>query len=245
MKIDRVSVPFVESRKGLQELRFAASVAKLLKVPLTIVLPALRSGEVLRHEQLVVTEGRILPLAQTSGLKIEIHAMDLRSMSIAKNTIHVGGEISVPNVIHLRPFDEQYLNIKGCTIFIPFGKGGAGVRAARFGVALAKTLGMSVTFYHTTYRSDVASDRPEDHVCREAKEVQRLIEEVARTKAVPFTTIVETAPGVADGIVLSALLHNASLIVMTHGRQVMMGSYVDQVAVIGPIPLMILPKEVQ
>lgn len=244
MKINRISVPFVESRKGLQELRFAASVAKLMKLPLTVLLPALRSGELARQDQLSVTEARILASAQTDGVKIEVQRMDPRSVSIAKNTIHVGGETSVPNVIHLRPFDEQSLNIADRTIFIPFGKGGAGVRAARFGVALAKTLAVSVTFYHTTYRSDIASDRPEDHVCPEAKEVQRFVEEVARTKAVPFTTIVETAPGVADGIVLSALLHNASLIVMTHGRQVLMGSYVDQVAEIGPIPLMVLPREV-
>ncbi len=247
MKLDRVSVCYLETRVGIQRLQFAGSVAKALGTKLSVLLPPVRSGENLSRESLALTETRIRGSHDFLEVEIEFLRVDPRSATVARTAIHIGDDTSIPGVILLRCFDETRLKDDGdhC-IFIPFGKGGAGQRAARYGLALAKVLEMPVVFYHTTYpREGTVSTDPAMHVCSEAIDVRKYIEELAKAKTVRFTTVIEMAPTVEGGIVLSALNHNAALIVMSSGRQVLLGSYVDQVSKLGPVPLLVFFREVQ
>jgi len=155
----------------------------------------------------------------------------------------------------LVPFDEKALDSRGTgPILIPFGDGESGKVAALLGLRLAIKLKREVVFYHTTWRANVDSEDPADHLCAEAREVRAQLESWARNAGVAFQTRIEMAPDVTEGILHAAVDAavdaavepagdlSASLIVTSRGRKTKIGSYVDQLLNESPFPLLIVSR---
>lgn len=138
------------------------------------------------------------------------------------------------------PYDESTLAERGQgPLFVPFGDGESGRDAAAVALPLAQALGTAVVFYHTTWRSDHRSTNAADHVCEQARLVLNDIESWAEELGVPFSTRIEMAPDVAEGILHAAVEEGASLIVLARGRHTKVGSYVNQVLEQSATPTMV------
>ena len=135
--------------------------------------------------------------------------------------------------------------VQGHNIFVPFGSGRSGVRAARNAVSLAKALGLSVVFYHTAWRRpEIKSEDPFVHMTKEAMAVGEEMRALAQHECVEYRTVIETADTVMAGVMRRALLERAALMVLIHGDEVRKGSYVDRLAKVSPVPLLVLKKGV-
>jgi len=143
-----------------------------------------------------------------------------------------------------RPAAETSVrNTKG-PILIPFGNKPELEVGYLWGVSLARRIGVSVIFYHTTWPKDqVASLRGEDHWHSGAEAVAHRAETCAREQGVPSETIVERAASVREGIHQMALYRCVSCIVAQQDANVISGGYHDELIRYGHlVPLVILPK---
>jgi hypothetical protein len=124
-------------------------------------------------------------------------------------------------------------------VLVPFGDSIEAVTAAERGITLAKALGVHVVLYHTTWKDDsLDSALPESHMCSEAREVCRALNELAQTCGVACKTVVETADDVVEGIIRCALRESARLLVMSRSSKTTVGCYVDQALIQSPVPLL-------
>lgn len=151
------------------------------------------------------------------------------SVDVVRRDVHV-----------LVPFDERAVFSRGRGgILLPFGDGSSGPDALPLAMHLAKKLDVPLIAYHTTWRDEGnPSSRAEDHMCPAARRVQEDI--VARTadSGVTLRFVVEMAEEVVTGIIRSALLENARLIVMARGGKTLVGCYVARVLQQSPIPVL-------
>jgi cation diffusion facilitator family transporter len=138
-------------------------------------------------------------------------------------------------------FEAPALKLEdGRCVFVPYGDGDSGLRAAKVAIELAVRFDLVVVFYHTTWPSDkaVESLNPKDHVCYEAKVRSAQLDLMAQAAGVQHRFVTEMAKTVNGGITTAALRENAALIVMVRGDCVLSGSYVDQMSG-GTVPLYI------
>lgn len=250
----RVCVVFSDTPEGATALTFAADLVKnavLGKLAVFIGVDAQcrqiaqsRAGDIdADAEQRLRVAAKIV---QTTGLEqqdFEIFEFDsTRSIEFPHNALIVDHGLvgKLRNRHVLTPYDETSLRAKGDgPIVIPFGDGDSGRDAASAGLQLAARLSKPVVFYHTTWRANIDSDDPRDHLCPEAEAVLSELEGRAQTMGVPFKTKLEMAPDVAEGILHAAVDENASLIVLARGRKTKVGSYVNQVLEQSPFPTMV------
>lgn len=248
----RVGVVFKETRSGEAERTFAISLATQMNVPLDVFLsrPSFdHSGMFpepsasIRQAELEVERRRILSRFTAPRLEVELRG---RVLGDPRDTIFVSNEVDERSPLtQLRPFDECRVNVVyGRTVLVSFGHDWLNSRAADKGIQLAKKLGLTVTFYHTTYpREGVIADDAWHHMDGGAQDMLGRLLRQAHREDVRAISVTETAEEVATGIVHAALDHDASLIVMAYGRKVLKGSYVDQVASLGPVPLLVCASE--
>ncbi|MDO8622001.1 MAG: universal stress protein, partial [bacterium] len=143
------------------------------------------------------------------------------------------------------PQGETGVLVRGAgPVCIPLGDGESGSWASLLGIPIARALGLSVVFYHTTWRNPaVASDEARAHMDPDAQLVLATAHQRAVAAGVAYHTIVEMADGVAEGIVRAALRERCSLIITARGRATGRGSYVDQLLAESPIPVWSAPRK--
>lgn len=150
------------------------------------------------------------------------------------------------------PMDERGLTTRSKgPILVPFGNGISAMRGFNLAAQLALASNssdaaaekMSVLFYHTTWKNpSVKSEEPAQHMCPQAVAIRTLLEKAATDAGVPFTTVIETADDVADGILHTALKHQARLIIMPQSKMVEVGDYCFRVIAKSPVPIIALAK---
>ncbi len=173
---------------------------------------------------------------------------EVEGISVNRQTLLVAPELPKrTDVDVLLPMGATALKLtSNHCLLIPFGSGRSGVRAAQIGIPLAERMGLTVVFYHTAWRrSDVDSQNGWDHITPEARQISKELNRMAVGAGLTNRSrfVVETADTVIDGMIRAALLHKAALIVMARGDEVRKGSYVDQLAVVSPVPLLIAHQE--
>lgn len=143
-----------------------------------------------------------------------------------------------------RPAAERSVRDVKAPVLIPFGNKPELELGYLWGVELARRIGVSAIFYHTTWPKDrVTSLRGVDHWHAGAEEVARRAETYAREQGVPSETIVEQAASVREGIHQMALYRCVSCIVAQQDANVISGGYHDELIRYGHlVPLVILPK---
>lgn len=228
----RILVPYQASEQGLRHIRFAGDVSLRMNVPLFIILPICSVEE----------SERIKSLVQSLGFVCDVIAADIETMTNESGSIYVLNDFPKRmDLTILSPFWESTFASPLMSVLIPFGGRDAGRFATATVMPIMKALGFFVIFYHTTWREGIRSVDPADHMAPEARVTQRMVEELARDAGVLYTTLIETAEDVTEGIILAALNRNASLIVTTHGLNVIVGSYASQLR-IGPVPLLTIGR---
>lgn len=149
------------------------------------------------------------------------------------------------------PMDERGLNTRGKgPILVPFGNGISAMRGYNLAAQLVLAANAeggegqaSVLFYHTTWKNpSVKSEEAAQHMCPQAVAIRNLLEKAATDAGVPFTTVIQTADDVADGILHTALMHQARLIIMPQSRMVEVGDYCFRVIAKSPVPIIALAK---
>lgn len=162
------------------------------------------------------------------------------------------------------PMDERGLNTRGKgPILVPFGNGISAMRGYNLAAQLVLAANAAVTavqadsaqvdtdaskqasvlFYHTTWKNpSVKSEEAAQHMCPQAVAIRNLLEKAAADAGVPFTTVIQTADDVADGILHTALMHQARLIIMPQSKMVEVGDYCFRVIAKSPVPIIALAK---
>ncbi|MBC7998378.1 MAG: cation diffusion facilitator family transporter [Leptolyngbya sp.] len=250
----RTCVVFSDTPEGATALTFAANLNKRLegeKLSVYIAIDAkarqlaiatdyLDDVDALQRERVL---SHIKALVGLSADEVDlVEYQSLAKIDFPAGAIVVDHELPRGRTdIHaLSPYDEETLAARGQgPLLIPFGDGESGRDAAVVALPLAQALGCAVVFYHTTWRSESDSTKAVDHLCEQAKLVLEDIESWADELGVPFSTRVEMAPDVAEGILHAAVDEGASLIVLARGRRTKVGSYVNQVLEQSPAPTLV------
>ncbi|MBY0358499.1 MAG: universal stress protein [Candidatus Obscuribacterales bacterium] len=144
----------------------------------------------------------------------------------------------------LVPCDEAGLCQRGKgPMLIPFGDGVSAFRSARVALPLAKTLGLKVVFYHTSWKnSNIDSDDPRDHICASARRTQAQLESDAGEMGVVYQTVIETTDDTVEGIVHCAMRFQCRLIALAKRIKPGIGCYVNLALKKSPVPLLIVGK---
>lgn len=238
-------------------LPYAANLAELLDVPLSLCIPTpehvigeaallLRANPLILR--LLIRERATLAVHKflSDPARIPIHTTtvtDIPSRSDIVVSCDTGDHRETPV---LSPAGERAVfRAKRGAIFVPFGDGPSGIIGATYGALLAKRLDANVILWHTTWRSGVvASDDPKDHLIASARSVMEKSQKILHDASVPFTTRCEYKPRLVEGLISSALTLGASLIVMAEGAHKEFGTYTERVRARNcPIPMLIIPKE--
>ncbi len=137
-------------------------------------------------------------------------------------------------------------------ILVPFGSGESGRKAMLVAVQVVKRLkinkyiGTELLFYHTTWRKP--GEHSEDgwkHLSDDARNSALALMRIAAGNELPYRYQIDIcASTVPGGIITCALTHEVGLIVMARGSEVRVGSYVDQMIELSPVPLLIAQQEV-
>lgn len=165
-----------------------------------------------------------------------LHADSNGSIIVSSSPIEGSDNFNV-----LVSLDEESLDGRGAgPMVFPFGNGESGAHAGKFALPLAKAMGLSIEFYHTTWSNAARKDAPpSEHMHASAIELRRQLESQAQALGIAFNTTIETADDVAEGLIRFSLRKGACLIAMARGRNTRVGSYVTQLLTQSPIPLLI------
>lgn len=172
---------------------------------------------------------------------------NLLASAITIDSSHAAGVIVDHNLAFQRddlsvlfPCRETTLLGRGSgPILIPFGDGQSVMPAAEIGLALAKSLGLSIVFYHTTWSvPGLEAAKPEAHMCASAQRLLKTLQAMAADAGVECSVVVETADDVVEGLLQCALRQSARLIVMSRSAKTTVGCYVSQTLRKTPIPLL-------
>jgi cation diffusion facilitator family transporter len=243
--VQRVCVVFSDTPEGAIALTFASDLVKnagLGKLAVFLGINAAASVDA-NTEQRSRVAAHVAHTTSLAKDEFEIFEFDAaQGIAFPQHSLIVDHALvsRIRDRHVLTPYDETTLNARADgPIVIPFGDGDSGRDAASAALELAARLGKSVVFYHTTWRADIDSDDPRDHLCPEAEAVLSYLEETAQQVGVQFKTKLEMASDVAEGILHAAVDEGASLIVLARGRKTKAGSYVDQVVEQSPFPTMV------
>ena len=134
-------------------------------------------------------------------------------------------------------------------ICVPFGRSEACHRAAAISLPLARTLGLSVVFYHATWlhEGDDARISAERHMQPDVGDNLRRLREQAEAIGVSHETMIETekaAPTIAQGVADFAVHRGCVLIAMARGDKVGGGSNADKVMKRTATPVLIAGRSV-
>lgn len=130
-------------------------------------------------------------------------------------------------------------------ILVPLGDGEGSLEATRVGIALAKALDTTLSFWHTTWKDPGEPDPdPRKHLAPKAAAIIREAERLAKEAGVTESACrIECAATVVESIIRVALYSGASLIVMSRGRRKRFGAYPERVRGRNcPVPLLTLAK---
>lgn len=243
-----VTVLYEHSQGGRNSLAIAFDLLRKLKSnDLRVVLPQPSElGDEVNRLCATRLAKSIQQFPFAAGFKVTIESeTDLvaRLAGAADSTIIVSGtpmdDTDELNV--LISFDEESFDGRGTgPLVFPFGNGESGAHAAKFALPLAKAMGLSIEFYHTTWTNSTRKDaKPSEHMHAGAIALRRQLEEQANALGIAFNTTVETADDVAEGLIRFSLRKGACLIAMARGRNTRVGSYVTQLLTQSPIPLLI------
>lgn len=237
----RVLVPFQTNEQGLRHIRFAGDVSQRMGAELRIILPP--DAQVDSDVRVTEESNRIQTFVRSLGFACDVVVADIETMANEPESLYVLNDFPKRlDLTILSPFWESvWVTTSEHCALIPFGGRDAGRFATATVMPILKALGFHVVFYHTTWREGIRSTNPVDHMTPEARVTQRMVETLARDAEVPYEVIIETAEDVTEGIILAALNLKASLIVTTHGLNVIVGSYASQLRM-GPVPLLTIGR---
>ncbi len=256
MQLHSVSVCFEDTVLGRAGLAYAADLATGLGLRLEVFVcidskreetigasGTIRDALVERLRGLVTAATNFTP-----GDKFTINTYEVGSEPlIDSNSILVdqAAKHHSRDAIVLASYDETAVRGrqgKG-PIFVPFGDETAGMHAAHFGLPLAKTLGLSIVYYHTTWRDEnTISDNPADHMCTAARRIQSELSRMATSFGVEHRFVIECADDVVEGMLQCAMREQAAVIVLARGARTGIGSYVTQSLAQSPIPCLVAPR---
>lgn len=181
-------------------------------------------------------------------IKVEGQTLLVSDCLPRRTDVHVLLPHGATRLNMIRATDRK--TVERVVILVPFGSGESGIQAMRLAVQVANYFGHSrdlrveILFYHTTWRKSGSKDGWK-HLDDDAHEVADDLRLMAQTNSLLFRYQIDiAAPTVPEGIISCALCNHASPIVMARGGEVRIGSYVDQLAAISPVPLLIARKEV-
>ncbi len=182
----------------------------------------------------------------SGGVPVVVHdGIDLATCApdqLPPNPIIVSSELAMrrSDVNILQPFEEvsvRRTQQHSGHLLVPFGDGEAGPVAATLALPLARALGLAVVFYHTTWpAAGVTSTNPVDHIYSASRAQYDRLAAMARAASVQHRMEVEMADDVVMGMLGCALNGGispdrpspVSLIVMSHGVNTCIGSYVEK-----------------
>lgn len=141
-------------------------------------------------------------------------------------------------------------------VLVPIGNGPSGLRAFEEALSViefpSRVSAWELHCYHTTWRRDgVDSDDPKDHMDQGALDNLAARESILRRRYMDSEVLFPVlkdhleiqAPSVVDGIIRTALKIKAAVIVMARGDDLLLGSYVDQMVDVCPVPLLIVAQQ--
>lgn len=249
-----VCVIYGESRRMRSAISYAGKLAALIGasvlhvyLPGTVALsPEAAEAQRLRV-QANVQKWQTIPVEVHDNIDLEFAP----ATALPPNAIIVNNGLALKrrDLTVLQPFEETNVLRVGGTILVPFGDGDSGLISSNVAIPLAKATTLDVMFYHTTWRNEsVASDSPADHMCTEAASHQTMLQELATENGVNHTFAVEMADDVVMGMLNCALNGGVSveepnpvnLIVMAHGVNTHLGSYVEKALNVSATPILVI-----
>jgi cation diffusion facilitator family transporter len=246
-----IYVPFVLTKRGKRTLKFAGDLARLLDRDLVALvkknkardafakeagMPATRDSNLVRETVIGLT-----------GVSADRCSIEENSGSIPKGSIRVTSEGKnwKPDSTEATFFsaDETGLFNRGKgPLYITVGNKWTHSTSIKEAVELAKTLGVPVILYHSTWRiPHNNSEDPRDHISWDAHRVLSSAVKIARDSGVSVEVVVEHATTITDGVLRHAIENSASAIMMIKSDRARRGSYVDQVVVHSPVPVFVAP----
>jgi hypothetical protein len=245
-----VCAVFGERRRQLSALRYASDLARVLGADqLHVYLPGAATSDhwpaVADRPAQAVQNERVVRFvaALTGGVPVVVHdGIDLATCApdqLPPNPIIVSSELAMrrSDVKILQPFEEVTVRRTQGGLLVPFGDGEAGLVAASVALPLARALGLSVVFYHTTWpAAGVTSTNPVDHLYSASRAQYDRLAAMAQAASVQHRMEVEMADDVVMGM-LGCALNGAispdnpspvNLVVMSHGVNTCIGSYVEK-----------------
>lgn len=244
--ITMVCAMFRDTPSGRTDMRYAADLARELRVPLEIRYLAPTQGNDSSEDRRV----RAATAEIIGGVPADV------------SFVHDGtplpfhpGAMVIDDVLARRRSltwtaapqgEERFRGRGGGFICIPLGDGESGSHASLVGIPIARALGLNALFYHTTWRNPLAtSSEPRDHMSPDAQLVLATAVKRAQDQKVAHEVVIEMADGVAEGIARAALRKQCALIITARGRATGRGSYVDQLLDESPIPVWSAPRTEQ
>lgn len=249
-----VCAVFGERRRQLSALRYASDLARVLGAEqLHVYLPGAAMADKwpavadrpAPTERVKIQSERVVRFVAevTGGVPVVVHdGIDLATCApdqLPPNPIIVSSELAMrrSDVNILQPFEEVSVRRTQGGVLVPFGDGQAGPVAASVALPLARALGLSVVFYHTTWpAAGVTSTNPVDHIYSASRAQYDRLAAMAQAASVQHRMEVEMADDVVMGMLGCALNGGISpdnpspvnLVVMSHGVNTCIGSYVEK-----------------
>lgn len=249
-----ICVIYGESRRMRSAISYAGKLAGLVGAPaLHVYLPgtvALSPSAAEAQRQRVehnVRSWQQLPVIVHEDIDLE----KAPASSLPANSIIVNNGLALKrrDLTVLQPFEETNVLRVGGTILVPFGDGDSGLISANLAIPLAKATTLEIMFYHTTWHnSSVESDAPEDHMCRQAVDHHELLGRLATEAGVRHGIEVEMSDDVVMGMLNCALNggvdvvepNPVNMIVMAHGINTYIGSYVEKALSVSATPILVV-----
>jgi len=244
-----VCVVFGERRRQKSALRYAGDLARVLGADAlhvylpggasTAAVPSLagNTARSVQNERVArfVTELVAMPVVVHDDVDVATCNAD----QLPLNSIVVSADLAMrrTDINVLQPFEEVMVDRTQGGVLVPFGDGEAGIIAAALAVPLAAGLGLEVVFYHTTWpAAGETSTIAVDHMCCSAKAQFDRLGAMARAQGVSYRMEVEMSDDVVMGMLACALNgaispndpRAVSLVVMSHGVNTCIGSYVEK-----------------
>jgi hypothetical protein len=218
--------------------------------------PALASGNAAELQRRRVEQ----QVMQWQRHAVEVHVdVDLATATPAQlppNAIIVSNGLALKrrDLMILQPFEESDVLRASGSILVPFGDGDSGTVAASVAIPLAQALALEVLFYHTTWPSaHTDSEDAVDHLCASSREHFHNLAKMAQDANVAHRMAVEMADDVVFGMLHCALNGDVdasdprpvNLIVMAHGINTHIGSYVEKALAVSATPILVVSRERQ
>jgi hypothetical protein len=227
-------------------LRYAGDLARVLGAEqLHVYLPGAATATAQRLAAAAVQNERITRFvaALTGGVPVVVHDdVDLATCTpqqLPPNPLVVSSELAMRrgDINILQPFEEGSVRRTQGAVLVPFGDGQAGPVAAAVALPLARALGLAVLFYHTTWpAAGQTSVNAVDHMYSASRAQHDRLGAMARAAGVQYRMEIEMADDVVMGMLGCALNGGVSpdhpvpvsLVVMSHGVNTCIGSYVEK-----------------